>query len=87
MQMCLDRRDVVLVAAIARNVRPFARVPVAPRIVSEERDLRRRISEAQRVVQKEIVQLVGAKRRFGVVAGASVLRGAGDQLGADRSGG
>src|ERR1019366_1842452 len=86
MQMSLDRRDVVLVAAIARNVRPLARVLVAPRIVSKERDLRRRVSEAQRVVEEEIVQLVGAKRRFGVVAGMSVLRGAGDQLGADWSG-
>ena len=59
MQMSLDSRDVVLVAAVGRDIRPMAGVLVVPRVVRQERDLRRRVSEAKRVVEVEIVQLVG----------------------------
>src|SRR5580658_2898945 len=85
MQMSLDSRDVVLVAAVGRDVRPLAGVLVAPCVVSQERDLRRRISEAQRVVEEKIVQLVRPDRRFGVVDRMPVGGGAGNQFGADGS--
>src|SRR6202021_4129231 len=83
-QVPLDSREVVLVAAIERDVRPFARVLVAPRIVREKRDLRRRVSEAQRVVQKKVVQLVRPDGRLGVVGRVAVVRSAGNQLGGER---
>src|SRR5229473_3674331 len=79
MQMRLDRCDVVLVAAIGRDVGPSAGRFVAPREPGEERDLGRRISESEGVVEKKIVQLVGADGRLGILRGISVAGG--NQLG------
>ena len=83
-QPVLDGLERVLVAALLRDqVGPGSVVAIVPRVVSEEGDLARPVTEAHRVVEEEVVQLVGADDALGV--GARTVRTAvgRDQLGAD----
>ena len=60
-QPCLDRGKVVLVAPVlGQQLRPRAAAAVTPRVVGEVGDPAGSVPEPQRVVQMEILQLVGA---------------------------
>src|SRR5262249_36816695 len=65
----LDVSDRVLIAAIGGYIRPVAYPSIAPRAPGHERDLRWQITEAQRVVQVEVLKLVRADHRFRALAG------------------
>src|SRR5207244_13028602 len=67
-QPVLDRRQRVFVPALDRNqIRPGALCPVLPRVVRQEGDLARSITEPEHVVEKEVVQLVWTDRLLAVL--------------------
>jgi hypothetical protein len=79
--MLSDLAEIVFVATLSRDVGPSAALAIAPRVVGEERHFGRRISEAQRVVEKEIVQFIGTDRGLGILRRRVTI--AGDELRTD----
>src|SRR5262245_29485556 len=59
-QVGLDVGQLIFVAPVDRDVRPRAPLLVAPRRMREEGDLRRRVPEAEDVVEVEVLELVRA---------------------------
>src|SRR5690242_911687 len=62
--MAFDIADGVLVAPLGRNIRPHPRIARMPRAVGQKGDPRRRVPETERVIQVEILQLVGSNDRL-----------------------
>ena len=82
-QIGLDVADRVLVALVPAGCRASAPWPVVPGAPGEEGDLGRRIAEAQRVVEVEVLQLVRADHGLRLLPGLRSIGVAGDQLRAD----
>ena len=79
------RRQVVGAAPLGREAgRPLALRRVAPGMQRQERDLRRREAVAQRVVEVEVLQRVGADIRLGALRRLALLGR--HQLGRDLGG-
>src|SRR4051794_36404551 len=80
LQPALALADRVLVAALGRDqIGPWTALAVGPRVLGEERDLARPVTEAQQVEQVEVLQLVGPDLALAVAGRLVAL--AGDQLG------
>ena len=79
-----DRGEVVFVALGGIGQRgPLPPLAVAPGVLREERDLRRAVAESERVVEVEVLELVGADDVFAALVRVVLLVGAvgpGDQL-------
>src|SRR6185437_1199327 len=82
-QMSFDLRHRVLMTLVGGNLRPRPQPPIVPRRPCQERDLRRRITKPQRVVERKIMQLVGTEDRFGVLLRLTAARARRYQFGAD----
>src|SRR5579863_9337823 len=60
-----DLPDIVLPALVGLDFRPGTEGRIAPRAVSQECNLGRRIAESQDVVQMKVLEFVGTDHRLG----------------------